>query len=123
LDKELIGIILEETRQVKILLTGIFADPEEEPVASDVALTALPSDNPLTLLDQAHQDLFHRLSQQETWERSSVEALCKELGLMADGAMEVLNEWSIKHVSAPLIDDGDPIYVDTNLATEIVNVQ
>jgi hypothetical protein len=42
---------------------------------------------------------------------------------MADGAMEVLNEWSIKHVSAPLIDDGDPIYVDTNLATEIVNVQ
>jgi len=123
LDKELIGIILEETRQVKILLTGIFADPEEEPAASDVALTALASDNPLTLLDQAHQDLFHRLSQQETWERSSVEALCKELGLMADGAMEVLNEWSIKHASAPLIDDGDPIYVDTNLATEIVNVQ
>ncbi|NTV51339.1 MAG: hypothetical protein HGA69_00685, partial [Desulfobulbaceae bacterium] len=65
---------------------------------------------------------FDRLLQQETWERSSLHDLCKELGLMVDGAMEVLNEWAFDNANAPLIEDGDPVFVDVNLAREIINV-
>jgi hypothetical protein len=42
---------------------------------------------------------------------------------MVDGAMEVLNEWAFENANAPLIDDGEPIYVDVSLAKEIVDVQ
>jgi hypothetical protein len=59
------------------------------------------------------------LVQQETWERSSLHEVCRELGLMVDGALEVLNEWAFERANAPLIDDGDPVYVDVNLGKEI----
>lgn len=123
LNEELIRIRTEETRQVKGVLEGIFADPEEDQSENDITTTTSPSENPLSALDKAHQDFFHRLLQQETWERSALHELCKELGLMVDGAMEVLNEWSFDNANAPLIDDGDPVFVDVNLAREIVNVQ
>ena len=35
--------------------------------------------------------------------------------------MEVLNEWAFDTANAPLIEDGEPIYVDINLAKEIMN--
>jgi tellurite resistance protein len=123
LNEELIRIRTEETRQVKGVLEGIFADQEEDLAENDITTITSTSENPLTALDKAHQDFFHRLLQQETWERSSLHELCKELGLMVDGAMEVLNEWSFDNANAPLIDDGDPVFVDVNLAREIVNVQ
>ena len=119
LNEELIRIRTEETRQVKGVLEGIFAEQEDDQAENDSTTTISTSENPLTALDKAHQDFFHRLLQQETWERSSLHELCKELGLMVDGAMEVLNEWSFDNANAPLIDDGDPVYVDVNLAREI----
>jgi len=120
LNEELIRVRLEETRQVKDILEGVFAEPEEEQAESDVDATVPPFENPLALLDQAHQDLFHCLLEKEAWERHSLQELCKELGLMVDGAMEVLNEWSIEQANVPLIEDGDPVYVDVDLAKELV---
>lgn len=123
LNEELIRIREEETRQVKGVLEGIFSDQDEEQMDIGVSMPISKSANPLSALDQAHQNLFHRLLKQETWERSSLHVLCKELGLMVDGAMEVLNEWAFDNANAPLIDDGDPVFVDVNLAREIINVQ
>lgn len=122
LNEELIRIREEETRQVKGVLEGIFSDQAEEEADTGPvpALVQHPS-TPLNALDEVHQNLFHRLLAQETWERSAIHELCKELGLMVDGAMEVLNEWAFDNANAPLIDDGDPVYVDVNLAKEIIN--
>lgn len=122
LNEELIRIREEETRQVKGVLEGIFADQAEDQVdiASTPAMIA-PTSSPLAALDEAHQSFFHHLLTQETWERSTLHEICKELGLTVDGAMEVLNEWAFDNANAPIIDDGEPIYVDVNLAREITN--
>lgn len=122
LNEELIRIREEETRQVKGVLEGIFADQAEDQVdiVSTPAMVA-PTSSPLTALDEAHQSFFHRLLTQETWERPALHEICKELGLTVDGAMEVLNEWAFDNVNAPLIDDGEPVYIDVNLAREILN--
>ena len=125
LNEELIRIREQETRQVRDVLENIFAEQVEEaaPVdtAPQVAQSDLGSASPLEGLDQAHQNLFSRLAAQTHWERDAVYEICKELGLMLDGAMEVLNEWAFDNVNAPLVDDGDPIYFDTELAKEIVD--
>ena len=124
LDMELIRRRKEETEQVKDVLTGIFADPIEEPEEEPTpSSTDEWTTSPLQVLDEAHQSFFHRLLKQETWERSVLYEVCKELGLMIDGAMEVLNEWAFDNANAPLIEDGDPVYVDVQLAREIVDVQ
>ncbi len=122
LNEDLIRIREEETRQVKGVLEGIFADQAEDQVdiGSTPAMVA-PTSSPLAALDEAHQIFFHRLLTQETWERSALHEICKELGLMVNGAMEVLNEWAFDNANAPLIDDGEPVYVDVNLAREIIN--
>lgn len=123
LNEELIRIREEETRQVKGVLEGIFADHEDDEteLGSTPAAAIVPATSPLAGLDEAHQSFFHRLLKQETWKRSALHEMCKELDLMVDGAMEVLNEWAFDNANAPLIDDGEPVYVDVNLAKEIIN--
>ncbi len=122
LNEELIKIRQEETTQVKGVLEDIFTNQEEDEPET-VSEGAMVSDNPLSLLDENHQILFNKLIVKESWEKTSFQEVCKNLGLMVDGAMEVLNEWAFENVNAPLIDDGEPIYVDVSLAKEIVNVE
>ncbi len=117
LNEELIKVLEEETHQVKGVLEGIFSESDE--IEPEIP----PANNPLTSLDQAHQHLFNQLLTQETWDKIAVHKMCKKLGLMTDGAMEVLNEWAFVHVDEPIIEDGEPIYIDVNLAKEIINVQ
>jgi uncharacterized tellurite resistance protein B-like protein len=120
LNEELIRIRREETKQVKSVLEEIFDDQEDdEPEVAPVLATA--SDSPLPFLDEAHQNLFNQLVSKESWEREALQKTCKNLGLMTDGAMEVLNEWAFENANAPLIEDGESIFVDVSLAKEIIN--
>lgn len=121
LNDELIQIRKEETKQVKSVLADIFTEQDEE-TETDPPVAVAPA-SPLFMLDQAHQNLFNSLREKETWERAAIRETCKKLGLMVDGAMEVLNEWAFENANAPLIDDGEPVYVDVSLAKEIVDGQ
>ena len=119
LNDELIRIREQETQQVRNVLENIFTEQVEEPIPAETQADTM--ENPLAELDQAHQALLARLVEQEHWERPAVYEICKELGLMLDGALEVLNEWAFANTNVPLIEDGDPIYVDTDLAKEMTN--
>lgn len=122
LDEELVKIREEETQRVKNVLESIFIDSSEIVIADNSANT-VTSVNPLTSLDIAYQNFLHELLKQEVWEKNVLYDVCKKSGLMLDGAMEVLNEWAFEHANAPLLDDGDPIYVDVALAKEIINAE
>jgi tellurite resistance protein len=121
LNDELIRIRKEETKQVISVLDKIFTEQEKEKELETSPTGAVAAGNPLFLLDDVHQSLFNKLLEQEEWERTAIQETCKKLGLMVDGAMEVLNEWAFENANAPLIDDGEPVYVDVSLAKEIVN--
>jgi len=122
LNEELIRIREAETHQVRGVLESIFTEPEEEEIVTEASSVGAVGENTLlNSLDEAHQDLFHQLIGQETWERSKLHEMCEKLGLMVDGAMEVINEWAFENVNAPLIEDGEPVYIDLELAKEISN--
>jgi hypothetical protein len=122
LDQEVIKKREEETRQVSRILEGIFDDPADQEVEAKVPTeTTIPGGGMLDSLDSLHRSLFSRLIVQEAWEREPLEILCREIGLMPDGAIEGLNEWAFVNVSANLIEDGEPIYVDLELAKELMN--
>jgi hypothetical protein len=119
LNEELIRTREQETQHVRSVLDGVFAGQVEERESADPQ-----SEERATLgagLDQAHLALLARLMEQERWERPAVEAMCKELGLMPNGALEVLNEWALANVDSPLIENGDIIFIDTHLAGEMAN--
>ena len=38
---------------------------------------------------------------------------------MMEGALELINDWAFELVGAPIIENGDPIFVDLEIADEI----
>jgi len=124
LSEELIRLRAEESRHVERVLGAVFEAQDEaqenDDGDMDNAENTAHSKGMLAELDQAHQTLFHHLIKSETWERKSVADIAKSLNLMMDGAIEVLNDWTIRHMDTPLIEDGEPFYIDLTLAKEIL---
>lgn len=120
LNEEVIKIREMETQQVKGVLEGIFDNDEVEIEENndDLVIT-----NPLLSLDQIYQDLLNILLTKETWKKDVLHKICKDLDLMVDGALEVLNEWAFEYANAPLIEDGELVYIDIELAKEILDDQ
>ncbi|MCZ7555985.1 MAG: TerB N-terminal domain-containing protein [Bacteroidia bacterium] len=124
LNQEFIRIREEETRRVKGVLEEIFSDAAEaQPVDVGGGQPERDSDEVLHALDDAHRKLFLRIVERDRWGLETFDALCTELGVMTDGAMEVLNEWAYTKANAPLLEAGDHVYIDLDLAKEIQNVQ
>ena len=104
------------------MLGAIFTNDEDvEETHINIDEENIEMDSPLSTLDEAHQNFFNRLITKELWKKEEIQIISKELGLMADGAMEVLNEWAFENANAPLIEDGEEIYIDIELAKEIIN--
>lgn len=118
LNEELIRIRHAETQQVKGILEDIFVTEDEDEIVTTESETSTTAIN---LLDKPHQNLLNQLLQKESWSRDSLHEMCKKLELMVDGAMETINEWAYEQVNAPLIEDGDPLFIDIELAKEIMN--
>ena len=114
----LLDVYKEETEGVKAVLDSIFVEEniehENENINDDAVTTPQ-----VTGLDDAHTRFFEKLTSKEKWSAKEVEDICKELNLMVDGAIEVINDWTYDNVDAPLIEDGSVIYIDLEVAQEI----
>ena len=108
----------EETEGVKAVLESIFLDESIVDEPEEVAEAAI-SATQITGLDANHAIFYDRLISKEQWSSEEVKAICEELNLMVDGAIEVINDWAFDNVDAPLIDDGSIVYVDLEVAQEI----
>jgi uncharacterized tellurite resistance protein B-like protein len=122
LDLRKVQAKLAETEQVSSLLEGIFRE-EEAPVSQaapePIALAGLAG---LAGLDGAHSELLRRLAEKSAWPRLDVERLADELGLLPDGALEVINEAAYERCGAPLFEgrEGDEIIeIDRDVLQEI----
>jgi len=127
LDPELIKAKMAETEQAASLLAGIFTG---EPTSSFTALTASsgPQGSPspkagsqlLPGLDAAHRSFLARLAERPSWPRSEVASIAAGLGLMPDGALEIVNEAAFELVGDPATEGSDPVEVNTDIAKEIL---
>lgn len=115
LNNDLIKIREAETQGVKEVLHDIFSEEDE------IEEKTSKSNSPLDSLDDSHKKFFIELISKDEWERKEIEEISNKLGLMINGAIEILNEWGFENADALLIDDGDIVYIDTELAKEIIN--
>lgn len=127
LDPDLIKAKLAETEQAASLLAGIFTG---EPTSSFTALPAaaapqgsLPPQaaSPLpSALDAAHRSFLARLAERPSWPRSEVASIAASLGLMPDGALEIVNEAAFEVAGDPATEGSDPVEVNTDVAKEVL---
>ena len=107
LDEKSLKAKQEETKEVAHLLGAIFQEEEEI--------------TPVGGLDKGHTELLQILARKEQWERTEVEQICKEIGLMLAGAVERINEETWDKIGDEAIDDeGGTINVNTEIAKEML---
>jgi tellurite resistance protein len=127
LDPELIRAKLAETEQAATFLAGIFTG---ENTSSFTALSATAAQqgppSPQTAspaprgLDAAHRSFLARLAEQPSWPRSEVARIAAELGLMPDGALEIVNETAFELAGDPATEGSDPVEVNIDVVKEIL---
>ncbi|WP_271273199.1 tellurite resistance TerB family protein [Aliamphritea hakodatensis] len=116
LDDEILSIHQAATNDVQNMLGAIFSEDEE---SEHEPLEVAVQSNAIEGLDDKHLELFAYLKVKEKWPRSEVAEFCQSLGLMVDGALEAINDWSFDKVDAPVFDDDDDIYVDQEIVLEL----
>jgi hypothetical protein len=102
LDPSRIASVIADTEEAFKALTVVF-DEEEAPLP--LAKTA----SSVKGLDQVHAELLAQLVKRPRWSRAEFEEITRALGLMADGAMETLNDWAFDQFDDALIEEGNPL--------------
>jgi len=122
LNMELVTATLHDTAKASTLLASIFEDdgpdPVAEPIIEDEEGFAEAESTAFDGLDGPHTQLLQELLERENWPRSDYEKLVISLKLMADGAMETINEWAFNTYDDAIIEDDDPIIIYRELLSE-----
>ena len=120
LDRDLLKLYEEETKNVQSVLESIFADDDVlDESGTEMKAEAQISAGVVPGLDTKYRNLYEKLITKEKWSPEEMEKLCENLQLMTEGAVEAINDWAFDNVDAPLIDDGSTVYIDLEVAEEI----
>jgi len=118
LDKDILALHETETKDVQNILSAIFVDEKTE-ILAEKTVDKVPAELN-NGLDLKHNSLYDTLITKEKWNRKEIEKICQKLGIMVDGAIEVINDWSFEKVDSPLIEDDEYIYIDKEIVEELV---
>lgn len=112
LDMKRVEKTLAETAVVSSLLSEIFDD---EPDSAGPPVDNAPPDvQRVAGLDDRHTAILRELVGTAELSRDHFDAVCDRLGLLSDGAIEVLNDAAFETVNYPLIEGDDPLEIDTD---------
>ncbi|MDS1310750.1 TerB N-terminal domain-containing protein [Marinobacter xiaoshiensis] len=122
LDESVLALHESETKNVQEMLGSIFTESDEDDLVIDEPepkgeLEESDEGN----LDPEHRRLFEQLITREKWARAEVESMCEVLGLMVDGALETINDWSFDLSDEPVFEDDEDILVMLDVAEDIAN--
>lgn len=114
LDASRIAAIRSDTDRVSSVLGQIFDVEEEESSASTPIYQSK-----LAGLDPKHGALVLELVTREHWAETEFENICVSHGLMASGALEVVNEWAFETYDEALLDEYDGYDVSQDIAEAV----
>ena len=117
LDMAAIAAKLQESELVASTLTNIFVDPDE---TSPEEVMVESQESPIEGLDAVHFTLLRRLADQASWTRTEYDNLADSLGLLPNGALDILNEAAFEICEEPLMEDSDPLEVNAEVAQEMM---
>ncbi len=122
LDMRRVEAKIAESAAVSALLSDIFAGEEPEPATGWAAAHAgATSSAPSVMpgLDPQHNALLGEVLTRDNWSRVDWEELCNRHGLLADGALETINEAAFDVHGAPLLEGEDPALINQDLVRGI----
>lgn len=116
-----------DTAKVSEILADVFSDDAPQVVEETVS-TAEPANDegPITAcigwdlsgLSAPYARLLNELKGRDSISRADFVAMAQKQNVLADGAIETINDWAIERFDEPLIDEGDPIEIGFHLLVE-----
>lgn len=111
-----------ETAAVSELLANIFEEeqlpaPVETPVASAANKASFEG------LDRSHTELVELLELRGTIARAEFDERARAMKLLADGAIERINDWSFDRFEEALLEDGDEIIMVPHLRERLAELR
>ncbi|WP_282422139.1 TerB N-terminal domain-containing protein [Polyangium sp. 15x6] len=117
IDMARVGKLMEDTKNVAIMLDKIFVAEEDAPPAPP---PPPPSGATIGSLGPQESEFLRRLAERASWARGEVETLAAELGLMPDGALEAINDAAFEVSGAPVCSGDDPLELDQDIVKEML---
>lgn len=122
LDPARIAELQQDTARVNALLTEIFKD-DNDPVPT-APIPEIPQEevavpSGLLGLDEAHTALARLLLSRPKWSRAELQDAAADLELMADGALERINEASFDNLDIAFTEGDDPVEVNAEVLEKI----
>lgn len=117
LDRARIEAKLKESAAVSALLQDIFAEDEPAqpaPVAASAGALLVKG------FDPVHSALLHELAIRDSWTRDELEGSAARLGVLPDGALDVINERAYDLCGEPAIEGDDPLIVNRQVLKELM---
>lgn len=113
LDMSLVQAKLADSAKLAVILQDVFSEGDDPPPPQRVQSTFVK-------VPGAYGPLLIKLTERSQWTRSEFEEMAQGLGLMADGALDAMNEAAFEHFGAPILEGEDPIEVDLVAAKELM---
>lgn len=128
LDRDRLEQVMSSTRDVADVLGAVFQEDRAQSATADDAESA--SEKPgepvaqqsIAGLDGAHSALVQRLAARPSWTAGDVGQLAAELGLLAAGAIETINEAAFVVSDGALLEGDDPVELDGDVLKEMLDV-
>lgn len=116
LDMEAIAAKLDETAAVAALLGDVFADVEAGP-----AVAPPPKAEAVAGLDPLHSAFLRALVERPAWDRNEIEELAGRIGVLPDGAIDLVNDAALEKVGEVLCEGEEMIEVDHHVLEELLS--
>lgn len=111
IDSNKLSKLEEQTQEAQALLSDIFVEEDSD---SNQRMTSNNTSN-------EWKDLLEILLTKTVWQRSEVEELCKERGIMLGAALEQINDYAYEIVNDAVVeDDSINIYVTLEYKNELI---
>lgn len=118
LDMDLVNRTIQETHQVQSLLTDIFSDGTED--KSNVPALKPSNAQLIANLDSSHSELFRKISDKDSIPVDSFNDICKSLGILPSGAIEMINTAFFDKAEELYIEeDGEMLILNNEVAKEM----
>ncbi|MFR9546188.1 MAG: TerB N-terminal domain-containing protein [Rikenellaceae bacterium] len=116
IDQKKINKLEVQTKESHKILSAIFNNNESESEVSVEQVDTSAKVDPI-------MELLKLLLTKECWQRSEVESLCRERGLMLGSVLEKINDYSFSKIDEAVVDDdGDEIYVAVENKERLLNM-
>lgn len=111
-----------ETAAVAELLANIFED-ESTPVAVETPVASAANRAAFEGLDGPHTELLELIELKGSVPRAEFDERARAMKLLAEGALERINDWSFDRFDEPLLEDGDEIVMAPHLRARLAELR